>query len=146
MNCWKFLILAFGIIPASIFAQNRSLQSVTLTSVTLTIDSVDTQAEMQMVMGTVKAYEEVQDFDIKFAKCNFTLDNSNQILTSILQALENDGFAAKIYRVEENQTFTYVPVRECATEKRNLPDMSEQEVIDKGITRGTPPPPPVERK
>jgi hypothetical protein len=122
-------------------AQSRpSLQRLTLSSVTLSIDSVDSPAKMEQIRASIKAYTQVHDFDIKYGNCDFTLDNSNQILDSILLDLNNAGFRYKIYALRENQTFTLVPEESCMPEGRKKPDMSEKEVIEKGITRGTPPP------
>jgi hypothetical protein len=127
-------------------AQSRpSLQRITLSSVTLSIDSVDTPAKMERIRSAVKSYTEVHDFDIKYGNCDFTLDNSQHALDNILQDLKNAGFQVEIYALRENETFTLVPEENCMPSGKKKPDMSEQEVIDKGITRGTPPAPKTDR-
>lgn len=122
-------------------AQSRpSLQRITLSSVTLSIDSVDTPARMNEIRTAVKSYAEVHDFDIKYGNCDFTLDNSQQALDSILQDLSNAGYRVQVYALRENQTFTLVPEESCMPGGREKADMTEEEVIRQGITRGTPPP------
>ncbi|MEM0996611.1 MAG: hypothetical protein AAGN35_06015 [Bacteroidota bacterium] len=129
-----------GLGCAAVAQNGGSLQRITLSSVTLSIDSVDTPEQMTEIRNLVQAYPQVQDFDIKYGNCDFTLDDSEQALQNILVDLGRAGYNAEIYRVNANQTFTYVPEESCVPGNRQKADMSEQEVIEKGITRGTPPP------
>jgi hypothetical protein len=141
INRFIIVILACtGIFEFGMAQSQPSLQRVTLSSVTLSIDSVDTPAKMDQIRTAVKAYAQVHDFDIKYGNCDFTLDNSQQTLDNILQDLGNAGYNVQVYALRENQTFTLVPEESCMPGGKEKADMTEEEVIRQGITRGTPPP------
>jgi hypothetical protein len=109
---------AFFILPIAIFAQTSgSLQKVTVTSVTLTMDSVKTAADAELVKAEIMKHKEVRDFDIKKTNCNFTLDNSGNVLDVIFSDLAQRGQPARVYAIEANQTFTIVPEESCMSKK-----------------------------
>lgn len=133
-------LACIGIFEFGMGQSSPSLQRITLSSVTLSIDSVDTQAKMDEIRTAVKSYSQIHDFDIKYGNCDFTLDNSQQTLDNILQDLGNAGYSVQVYALRENQTFTMVPEESCMPGGKEKADMTEEEVIRQGITRGTPPP------
>jgi hypothetical protein len=117
--CFKRLLLLICLfVPLSIFAQSgTSLQKISVTSVTLIMDSVQTPADMELVRTEVTKHPEVKDFDIKNKNCNFTIDNSNHTLDIIFSDLAQRGQPARIYAIEANQVFTRVPEENCMSKK-----------------------------
>jgi hypothetical protein len=107
----------------------------TVTTVTVTLDSANTQSEMDLVRTHITGYKEVQDFDIKMKRCSFTLDNSQNILPQILSELMAYKQPATVYAMRANQVFTRVPEESCDTQKREVPNKSEEEVKRSGVVR-----------
>lgn len=106
------------LLPLALFAQTSgSLQRVTVTSVTLMMDSVKTAADAELVKAEITKHKEVRDFDIKKTNCNFTLDNSGNVLDVIFSDLAQRGQPARVYAIEANQTFTIVPEESCMSKK-----------------------------
>lgn len=112
-----------------------SLQRMTVTTVTIILDSVNTQAEMELVRTHIKGFKEVQDFDIKMKNCNFTMDNSQNILPQILSELLAYKQPATVYAIRANEIFTRVPEESCDSQKREIPNKSEEEVKRSGVVR-----------
>ena len=133
---WIVICLALGCVPFVAAAQtSSSLQRMTVTTVTLIMDSVNTVSEMELVRTHITGFKEVQDFDIKMKNCNFTMDNSRNTLEQIVEELKAYQQPATIYAIRSNETFTRVPEESCDAQKRSVPNMSEEEVIKRGITR-----------
>lgn len=126
----RSIILLLGFfLPIAVFAQSgTSLQRITVTSVTIFVDSVRTEADMERVRQAVTKHSEVKDFDIKYTNCNFTIDNTNQTLDVIFSELAQIGQPARIYAIEANQTFTRVPEESCMS-KKNQPDLKEEDYL-----------------
>jgi type 1 fimbria pilin len=132
----KLLISLCLILPIMAFAQTSgSLQRVTLTSVTLVMDSVKSPNDVELIRSTIQKYQQVKDFDIKGKNCDFTIDNSQSTLDLVFSDLAQVGQPGRIYALRENQTFTIVPEESCESAKRNVPDKSEEEVKKEGIQR-----------
>jgi hypothetical protein len=133
------LIVILLVLMGSSFALQAqtasSLTRMTVTSVTIVLDSVDTQAEMELVRTHIQSFKEVQDFDIKMKKCNFTLDNSNGILTQIFDELKAYKQPVTVYAIRANEVFTRVPEESCDSQKREVPNMTEEEAIRRGVVR-----------
>lgn len=132
----KLLLSLCFILPLLAFAQSSgTLQRVTLTSVTLVMDSVTGPQDVELIRSTIQKYKEVKDFDIKNKNCDFTIDNSQNTLDQVFSDLAQVGQPGRIYAIRENQTFTMVPEESCESGKKNLPDKSEEEVKKEGIQR-----------
>jgi hypothetical protein len=128
----KLLMLALFVFPLTMFAQSSgSLQRVTLTSITLLMDSARTPADYELIRQEITKHPEVKDFDIKAKDCNFTIDNSNNTLDVIFSDLAQRGQPARIYMIEANQTFTRVPEESCL--KSNVPEVKEKDVKKPGV-------------
>ena len=133
MRFRKLFLLLFLSFPFVLLAQSSgSLQRVTLTSVTLVMDSVKTAADAELVRTKITQHTQVKDFDIKMKNCDFTIDNSNNTLDIIFSDLAQIGQPGRIYAIRENQTFTHVPVENCISGSKQYPDKSEQDVIKEG--------------
>ena len=127
----KLLLLAVFCLPLVLAAQsNGSLQRVTLTSITLLMDSARTPAVYELIRQEITKHPEVKDFDIKAKDCNFTIDNSNNTLDVIFSDLAQRGQPARIYMMEANQTFTRVPEESCLKSKE--PEVKEKDVRKPG--------------
>jgi hypothetical protein len=116
----KLLLLVVMTIPALVFGQaasGTSLQRITVTSVTLVMDSVRTPADMDLIRAEVTKHPEVKDFDIKNKNCDFTIDNTNNTLDVIFSDLAQRGQPARVYSIQANQTFTRVPEENCMSKK-----------------------------
>jgi hypothetical protein len=123
-------LLAFVLLGSiRLLGQNPQghVQTFTVTTVSMTIDSITNMDQMNKARGIITKNSEVRDFDIKGRKCNFTLDNSKDKLNVILKDLRTAGYTVNVVRQEDNQTFTSVPVDAC---DKNLKkdQMSEEEV------------------
>jgi|GEM_PF-6227901 hypothetical protein len=131
----------FGILlcvaaPCLLFAQSTSLQRIEVTSVTLHLDSVNTIEEMTLVKQAIMAHKEIRDFDIKMKNCNFTMEAGKDKLDQIVDELQVAyRQPVKVYSMRVNEQFTRVPEESCDANKTKRPDMSEQEVKQRGITR-----------
>ena len=124
---FSLLIFAF---PLFLLAQSSgSLQRVTLTSVTLVMDSAKTPDHVALIRQEITKRSEVKDFDIKGKNCDFTLNNSTNTLDLIFSDLAQMGQPARIYAIRENQTFTKVPVENCTSGSNVYPDISEEDAI-----------------
>lgn len=133
MRIKKLLTMLVFAFPLFLVAQTSgSLQRVTITSVTLVMDSVKTAADADLVRTEITKRPEVKDFDIKLKNCDFTIDNRNNTLDLIFTDLAQIGQPARIYSIRENQTFTIVPVENCTSGSKTWPNKSEQEVIQEG--------------
>lgn len=138
MNMCRLIVILLALFASftALEAQTAtSLSRVTVTSVTIILDSVNTQAEMELVRTHIQSFKEVQDFDIKMKKCNFTVDNSNDVLTQILNELNAYKQPATVYAIRASQIFTRVPEESCDTQKRDIPNMTEEEAKRRGIVR-----------
>lgn len=116
----KLLLLVCIAVPTLLLAQGTagtSLQRITVTSVTLVMDSVRTPADMELIRAEVTKHPEVKDFDIKNKNCDFTIDNSHNTLDEIFSDLAQRGQPARIYAIQANQTFTRVPEENCMSKK-----------------------------
>jgi type 1 fimbria pilin len=124
------LILLLGILaPAAVFAQTSgSLQRITVTSVTIIMDSVENAADVELVRQEITKHPEVKDFDIKNKNCNFTIDNTSNTLDIIFSDLAQRGQPARVYAIEANQTFTRVPEENCMTKNRQA-DVKEEDYL-----------------
>lgn len=133
----QFIWILFGIgFPLLGMAQgSTSLQRFTVTSVTLIMDSVDTVEEIQLVKQAITAHKEVQDFDVKMKNCNFTMTESPGKLDQIIRELAAYNQPAKIYAARAGEIFTRVAEESCDSRKKQVPNMSEEEVIKRGITK-----------
>jgi peptidoglycan/xylan/chitin deacetylase (PgdA/CDA1 family) len=130
------LLLALSSAALGIQAQTAtSLQRMTVTSVTLILDSVKTQADMELVRTHIQSFKQVQDFDIKMKNCNFTMDNSGNVLPQILNELKAYKQPATVYAVRANEIFTRVAEESCDAQKRNIPNMTEEEAKRRGDVR-----------
>lgn len=127
---FRSLILLLGMfVPAVVVAQSgTSLQRITVTSVTIIMDSVKTAADVELVRQEITKHAEVKDFDIKNKNCNFTIDNTNNTLDVIFSDLAQRGQPATVYAVEANQTFTHVPEENCMSKNRQV-DVKEEEYL-----------------
>jgi hypothetical protein len=127
----KVLSLVVLLFPLAMFAQESgSLQRISVTSVTLLMDSARTAADFDLIRAEITKHPEVKDFDIKPKDCNFTIDNSHNTLDIIFSDLAQRGQPARIYMMETNQTFTRVPEENCM--KGNVPDVKEEDVKKPG--------------
>lgn len=127
----KLLLLLVVLFPLAVSAQSSgSLQRITVTSVTLLMDSARTPADYELIRAEITKHPEVKDFDIKAKDCNFTIDNSNNTLDVIFSDLAQRGQPARIYMMEANQTFTRVPEENCL--KSNVPEVKEKDVKKPG--------------
>ena len=127
----KVLLLAVVLFPLAMFAQESgSLQRITVTSVTLMMDSARTQADYDLIRTEITKHPEVKDFDLKRKDCNFTIDNSNNTLDVIFSDLAQRGQPARVYSILTNQTFTRVPEENCM--KGRVPDVKEEDVKQPG--------------
>ena len=134
----RLIVIVLAIIGFShtVHAQSASsLQRMTVTTVTIILDSVNTQAEMDLVRTHITGFKEVQDFDIKMKNCNFTMDNSMNILPQILAELQAYRQPATVYAIRANEIFTRVPEESCDAQKREVPNKSEEEVKRSGVVR-----------
>ncbi len=124
-----FTLLVFAF-PLFVLAQSTgSLQRVTLTSVTLVMDSVKTPDDVELIRQEITKRSEVEDFDIKGKNCDFTINNSTNALDLIFSDLAQMGQPARVYAIRENQTFTHVPVENCTSGSNVYPDISEEDAI-----------------
>lgn len=128
-NCFKkACLILLLLVPVFTMAQGgTSLQRITVTSVTIFLDSLDTPAEAEMVKTTITKHSEVKDFDLKKTNCNFTIDNSNSTLDGIFSDLEQHGQPVRVYSVEANQTFTRVAEESCLTKRED--ELKEAEYL-----------------
>lgn len=125
-----FAALVFFPFSRAIAQHNEGhVYTFTVSTVSLTIDSIKTMDQLNLVKSLITGNSEVRDFDIKGRKCNFTLDNSGDKLNVILKNLRNAGFKVAVVRNEASQTFTHVPTEAC--DQNNKKDqMSEEEVME----------------
>jgi hypothetical protein len=131
MRSIKLLLLLVFAFPMIALAQSTpSLQRINVTSVTLVMDSVKTEADVQLIRQTIQKHPEVKDFDIKRKNCDFTIDNSKNTLDIIFSDLAQIGQPGRIYSIQANQTFTRVPEENCM--KSNVPEVKEEDV-KKGV-------------
>ena len=121
-----FLAL-FGFSGGLMAQENGSLQRVTVTSVTITVDTVQTVEEMEKVAAIVQSWPEVRDFDIKLRKCNFTHTGDPLIYQDIIKKLEQQGYLVNVFRAESGNTFTIVPEESC--EKKQQKEITEEEYL-----------------
>ncbi len=129
-TCMKKLLLVLcSLVPVMMFAQTgSSLQKITVSSVTLMMDSVRTAADVDAIKTTITKHQEVKDFDIKSKNCNFTIDNSHNTLDVIFSDLAQMGQPARVYSIEANQTFTRVPEENCQS-KKGEPELKEADYL-----------------
>lgn len=127
----RLLVLVSALFPMMLAAQSTgSLQRITVTSVTLIMDSVRSGADMELIRSLVTKHPEVKDFDIKNKNCDFTIDNSQNTLDVIFSDLAQQGQPARIYSIAANQTFTRVPEESCM--KSRVPDVKEEDIKKPG--------------
>jgi hypothetical protein len=125
----KLLFLLLLATPVAMFAQSgTSLQRITVTSVTIIMDSVRTAADADLVKTEITKHTEVKDFDIKGKNCNFTIENSHNTLDVIFSDLAQRGQPARVYAIEANQTFTRVPEENCQS-KKGEPELKEADYL-----------------
>ncbi|MFN8394420.1 MAG: hypothetical protein U0176_07080 [Bacteroidia bacterium] len=116
------------IVPVVTMAQSStSLQRITVTSVTIFLDSLDTPTEAEMVKTAITKHTEVKDFDLKKTNCNFTIDNTNNTLDAIFSDLEQHGQPVRVYSVEASQIFTRVAEENCLTKREE--ELKEEEYL-----------------
>ncbi len=125
----KLFMLVLLCAPFVLFAQGgTSLQRITVSSVTLIMDSVHTAADVELIKTEITKHAEVKDFDIKGKNCNFTIDNTHNTLDVIFSDLAQRGQPATVYAIEANQTFTRVPEESCMS-KKGEPDLKEADYL-----------------
>lgn len=125
----KLLLVLCSLVPVMMFAQSgSSLQKITVSSVTLMMDSVRSAADVEAIKTTITKHQEVKDFDIKLKNCNFTIDNSHNTLDVIFSDLAQMGQPARVYSIEANQTFTRVPEENCQS-KKGEPELKEADYL-----------------
>ncbi|MCB9235885.1 MAG: hypothetical protein H6581_29825 [Bacteroidia bacterium] len=98
-----------------------------VTSVTMSIDTITNVSQMEKARNIILAHSEVDNFDIKLRKCNFTLTNANAASTFqlIKKELQAAGFAVALLDMKSNQVFTTPTVDNCDTRhpaRKNDPD------------------------
>lgn len=87
-------------------------QAPVLTSISLVLDSVSTERDMETVRTLINQRVTATNFDIKGGKCNFTLRQSEaeQNLDDLYSTLENAGYPVKSKVIRSHQMFTTAPV------------------------------------
>ena len=107
----------------------QSLRRVTVTSVTLRFDSVNTASEAVSVRNLITAHAEVNNFDIKLNKCNFTFTQQAFAINDFLAELEAAGYRATVKDLQPQQTFSYVPEENCMAKENAAADLKEADFV-----------------